>query len=348
VPFAILALAWFRGAAAPGAGARGVTALRAALPWILLAVAYLAWRRYMFGSALKVYENTRPLATMLAADYWRAFAASVPTWYSQQFRSVTWFPVLCALTLAQVALIGAGWPAARRARDALIASAAIFVITVALVIPHVGVLRPDGLGGRLLYQSAAFFAIFAAVALVFTRWRRALWGVTLALVVLNAALQAPVLARWMQAHAQMRELVADVARVHRESAPGAYTLVLAPAALDDIPFARNAQAGVMLPPVQREVMSHRLLLQIYDEIPTLPAKLNEGIVAFFRQRPIHGFLEGERIAAPLEYPTAVVCWDPARRRFVSLDVAPGPSPEAWAQAVQRALDASSCSVRVKS
>ena len=103
----------------------------------------------------------------------------------------------------------------------------------------------------------------------------------------------------------------------------------------------------MLPPVQREVMSHRLLVQIYDEIPQLPGKIKEGIVPFFRQRSLFDYLNGDRIAAPLEYPTAVVCWDAGRRRFVPLDVTPGPSPEEWARAVQRALDASRCSAYVK-
>jgi hypothetical protein len=146
----------------------------------------------------------------------------------------------------------------------------------------------------------------------------------------------------------MRDLVADVARVHREVAPGGYALVLAPGTLDGILFAGNAQAGLMLPPVQREVMSHRLLVQLYDEIPRLPAKLKDGIVPFFRQRSLFDYLKGDRIAAPLEYPSAVVCWDAGRRRFVPLDVAPGPSPEAWAQQVQRALDASPCKANVKS
>jgi hypothetical protein len=348
VPFAILVLAWFRAAAIPGFAARCIAALRAAAPWIVLAIAYLAWRRYMFGSALTVYHSSRPVAAlMLEGDYWRAFAASVPPWYSAQFRSATWYPVLGALTVAQLAVVAAGWPAERRARDALVGSAAIFAVTLVLLAPHVSVLRPDGHGGRLIYQSAAFFAIFAAAALALTRRHRVLWTVTLVLVVLHAALQVPVLGRWLQAYAQMRELVVDVARVHRESAPGAYTLLLAPAELDDIVFALHAQAGVMVPPVQREVLSHRLLVQIYDEVPELAGKLKEGIVPFFRQRSLFDYLNGDRIAAALEYPTAVVCWDPGRRHFVPLEVAPGPSPEEYARAVQRALDASRCSAYVK-
>ncbi len=314
VPFAILVLAWFRAAAIAGFAARCIAALRAAAPWLVLAIAYLAWRRYMFGSALTVYHSSRPVAAlMLEGDYWCALVGSVPPWYSAQFRSATGYPVLGALTIAQLAVIAAGWPAQRRAR------------------------------GRLIYQSAAFFAIFAAAALTLTRRHRVLWAVTLALVVLHAALQVPVLGRWLEAYAQMRELVVDVARVHRESAPGAYTLVLAPAELDDIVFALHAQAGVMIPPVQREVLSHRLLVQIYDEVPELPGKLKEGIVPFFRERSLFDYLKGDRIDAALEYPTAVVCWDPGRRHFVPLEVATGPSPEEYARAVQRALDASRCS-----
>jgi len=347
VPFAILFLAWYRCDPLAGNLSRGKSALRAALPWIALAAAYLVWRYLIFGSALRVYEQSRPMETLLKGNYWLEFVRSVPLWYSLKFRSETWYPVLCALMAVHLAVIAVGWPAERRARDALIASAAAFVMTLALVIPHIGVLYADGLGGRLLYQSAAFFAIFSAVALVVTRWRRVLWGVTLALVVVHAALQAPMLARWLRSQDQMRDLVLDLARVHREIAPGGYALVLVPGALDGILFAGNAQAGLMLPPVQREVLSHRLLVQLYREIQYLPDKVRAGIVPFFRQRSLFDYLEGARIAAPLEYPTAVVCWDPARRRFVPLEVASAPSPEEWAAGVQRAVDASSCSATVR-
>ena len=50
-------------------------------------------------------------------------------------------------------------------------------LAILLLLPHIARLPPNGLGGRLLYQTAAFYAIFIAVALRHTRVPFLLWGV---------------------------------------------------------------------------------------------------------------------------------------------------------------------------
>ena len=212
-----------------------------------------------------------------------------------------------------------------------------------------GTLPPDGLGGRLLYQTTAFYGILTAIALRHSRLPYLLWGTTLALALLHGAFQFHALARWNAAFGQMRALVAEIDRVERTLAPGAYALVLVPPAVDDIPFARNAQGGLMLPPIRETPITSRLLVQDYDELPQLAEKIATGIVSTLRQRPVGDYLAGRRITtSPPEYPTTVLCFDAALHRLVALDATPGPDPQSWAQALRRELAASTCKPRASS
>jgi hypothetical protein len=351
VPFAILFLARLRPDALeqPARAARWIAAARHAAPWLVLSALYLAGRYLMFGSATRVYGDTQPLATLFSSAYWHGVLDTFPVWLSAQFRPTYRYPFLCALTLLQLAIIAFARPREARAREAIFGAAAITAITLLLLAPHVGKLPEDGLSGRLLYQSSAFYGVLAAIALRHARLKYLLWGVTLALVLLHAGFQRHAIARWSNAFVEMRALVPAIKNLHDGLAPADYALVLAPGGVDDIPFARNAQGGLMLPPIYPAPMSARLLVQQYDEIPLLPGKLREGVVSSLKRQSVFDYLAGKRVTtASPEYPTVVVCWSLPRRSLVRLAVAPGPDPEAWAQAVQRALAASACAQKPSS
>ena len=189
--------------------------------------------------------------------------------------------------------------------------------------------------------------MLTVVALRHSRLAYLLWGITLALVLLQAAFQYHALTRWNAAYFEMRALVAEVRRLDASLKPGDYALVLVPGALDDIPFARNAQGGLMLPPVYPRPMSARLLVQQYDEVPLLPGKIETGVVSTLKHGTVFEYLAGKRVTTtPPEYPNVVVCFASDRHRLVALDVAPGPAPQAWADALQVALNASPCTTHV--
>ncbi|MEP7068361.1 MAG: hypothetical protein ABI789_03935 [Usitatibacter sp.] len=349
VPIAIVILARLRPDAleAPTRARRWIAALRHAAPWLALAAFYLVSRYLMFGSFTRVYANTQPLSALFSGAYLGEVANALPPWLSAQFRPHYRYPFLVALTVLQLAIIVFARPRERRAREALFASGALLALTLVLLAPHVGKLPEEGLGGRLLYQSAVFYAVLAAVALRHSRLAYLLWGVTLAALLLHAAFQHHAIARWSVAYAEMRELVAEVERLDRRLAPGEYALVLVPGDIDDIPFARNAQGGLMLPPVFSRSMSARLLVQQYDEVPLLPGKIETGVVSTLKVRSVFDYLGGKRIVTtPPEYPSDVLCFASDRHRLVPLAVAPAATPQAWAGAVQAALDASPCVTRM--
>jgi hypothetical protein len=334
IPFAILLFAGYRS---------GRGAMREAWPWLALAAAYLAWRRFMFGSALTVYGGTSPLASALSLEYWRHSAQAIPTWLGQLFNNHPLFPVVCVLTAAQLAIVVAGWPREARGRAALLATGVATLLTVGLFLPHVAHLPPNGIGGRLLYQTAAMYGIFSAVALLHVRWPRALWSVTIALAAGHALVQQVSLERWLEAERQTRTLVQDLRRVHAALGPDRFALVIVPGPLNGVPFAGNAQAGLMLPPIQPEPLTHRLLVQLDEELPELAQKLADGVVPTLRRGTVFDFVEGRRVRTPqVEYPTDVVCWDSRERRLAPLAVPAAATPAQWAAGLRQAFDASPC------
>ncbi|MGZ5104845.1 MAG: hypothetical protein ACXWHB_10430 [Usitatibacter sp.] len=340
VPFAILFLARLRDDVLdrPTVLARWLAAARVAAPWLALAALYLAWRYAMFGSATRVYSNTQPLSDMLSRAYWSDVVQALPAWISAQFRPAYRFAFLAVLTLAQLVLIFVSRPSGRREPEALFGAAATVALTLALLLPHVGKLPEDGLSGRLLYQTSAFYGVLVAIALRHSRAAYLLWGVSLALLILHTAFERHVLARWEVVHRQTRELVPAVARYHDALAPGDFALVLVPEAVDDIPFGRNAQGGLMLPPVQPRALTYKVLVQETGELPALGGKIRDGVVTTLRRAPVFDFLAGKRVTTtPPEYPTRIACWSSLHARLVPLEVAPGPDPETWARSLKGAF-----------
>lgn len=350
LPFAIVLLAWARDdetGGSPWSLQRGVAAVRRALPWLVVAAAYLIARYVFFGSFTRVYGGTTPSSAVFTLGYWSGLAGTLPTWFAAHFRPwghATAVLVLVALQLGMLAGVAFAREAPRAVRSAMLALAAAVALTIALVAPHIGRLPPMDLGGRLLYQTTGFYAALVAAALAVARpaWPLAIATVLLAAV--NASSLLESLERRVEASLQMRALIGEIARESAATGANGYTLVLAPRDFHDIPFAINAQGGLMLPPVFPEPLGKHLLVQLYEEIPELPGKIESGVVTTMRRYTLFEFLEGKREPAtvPPAYPTRVTCWDPKRRQLVPVPVEPGPTPKEWADAISRYVAGSDC------
>lgn len=333
VPFAILLHARFVRAAGVRGTAGWIAALRASWPWLALAALYLAARWAMFGSATSVYKETRGIGVSFA------------TFLGMQFAPAHRATLAAILAAVQVALAFLSRPIDARARGALVAAAASGTVAVLLLLPSA--FFPDnGSGGRLLYQAAAFYGVFTAIAVRHTRLPYLAFGVAAGLVVVHATLQAGALRRWELAHSQMRALVGEIHRVDRETPADGFALVLVPAWMQGVPFGVNAQAGLMLPPLFPPRTAHHLLVQLHEEVRDLPGKIREGLVPSLRRYSVAEYMEGKRApAGPLVYPTRVLCWDSKRAALVPLQgraSVPPASPEAWAEDVQASLRPSGC------
>lgn len=341
LPFAILLLALVRDEDddAPIIN-RGLDALRHAAPWLAIAALYLAARYFIFGSPTRVYGGSAPVSAALSAEYWSNLAGALPAWWAAQFRGGGPILLLAVMAVhATLILFAAIAPSTERSgRSVLRVLGTIALLTVALVAPHAGSLPPDGVGGRLLYQSAAFYGALAAAALAVARPVLPLAAMTAVLATLSALSFSETATRWNEASGQMRALVSDIARIARETPPSDFTLVLAPRAHDDILFVTNAQGALMSPPVHPSALSDRVLVQNYDDVALLAPKMTEGVPATMRALARLGG-KREEVAG-----LHVVCWNPERKRLVPIELTENLSPAQWAEAIGRALPGVGCTL----
>ena len=171
-----------------------------------------------------------------------------------------------------------------------------------------------------------------------------MWGATFGLWIFHAAAMHAAMARWEGAYGGMRALVSQLQAADRTLAPGEFALVIVPASYDGLPFANNAQGGLMMPPLFEPQDAHRSLVQTDEELPELGAKIAGGVVRTLRERSVSDYLAGRAIVTnPPEYPTRIACWDPLGRTFIPLEVAEQPTPESYGREVARAYAASRCS-----
>ena len=340
MPFAILALAFVvpPADAAPTFVSKARVALVRAWPWLALALLYLLSRYLMFGTATRVYGGSDPLAV----SHWGQALPKLPEWLRGEFGPERRFYGIVALTALQVVLALASRGAARAA----FAVASIVLLTLLLLLPHVAYL-PIGLGGRLFYQTLAFYAVLATIGLAQARLRYLMWGATLGLWIFHAAAMHATMARWQGAYGEMRALVGALQAYDRALAPGEFALVVVPGPYDGIPFARNAQGGLMMPPLFEPRDAHHSLVQTEEELPELGGKVASGVVRTLRERTVADYLAGHVIATdPPDDPTRVACWDQLARALRPLAVSPQPTPEAFGREVSRAYADSPCSAAI--
>lgn len=250
---------------------------------LLLALAYASWRHHLFvGTAAAVYGSTP--------------VTSLPRW-AQQFAVQLAFPMGLASLASPAAVLSAGsaglllvmgWRdrLVLRVRLLGLAMAAGVVAALALYLPSP---PGNGDGYRLYYIGAAGIAI--ALGAVPRQMTVPQLAAIITLVLASAQWQSRVAAEWAHASSDLW----TTARALRSLAPSVpasdYALVLVPDQKGHVPFARNAQGG-LIAFAQRtpagEVASIDLLSRL---VIFTPPQLNEwqrlageGIVQKLTQR----------------------------------------------------------------
>ena len=328
-------------------------ALRGLAPWIALGTVYAVLRWIVFGSATEVYRGAHP--HLLSAQHWATLFSTGIVWAREVFPGVPGVKGLVALSAIVLAL-GVRLAAARDRANAapLVGMLAMCALSCALLLPHMTGFEPNGIGGRLFYQPAAFYAVSlglaSSAALSTLRARRAAASIACA-----AALALFVASLWwgfkgardyLQAQWSMRDAAAAIAAAAAQSRGSSFDLVIVPDAVGRVPFARNAQAGLMLPPIQARDLSRRLLVQTDTEIPGIDRSIDGGVLSALRSVGLEQFMElppGSR-AWPRLVPSRYLCWDAWRRRMITLPVAET-QPGKIGAALGAAYAASDCARR---
>jgi hypothetical protein len=126
---------------------------------------------------------------------------------------------------------------------------------------------------------------------------------------------------------------------------GSYAFVIVPDHLGSIPFARNAQGGLMSPPVQSRSLSSQLVVQLADDLPRWPDLLGRNIIGRLKSEPLASVTadpQAPGMSPPRAVPDHYYCWSPRSHTLVALPLAFEPGFRDWDAVWPGALDAAGC------
>jgi hypothetical protein len=342
----IVALAWCRQPSGTGFVARSIGALRAALPWLLVAVAYFALRRIIFGDPFRFFPGSSPLSALLTGE-WLASVPVMLAWAKVALPEPTPRAVFATsgLVLMLCALAMTATVAEREKGRAVLALAMAVAAAFALLLSQWR-WSVTGEGGRVLAAIGAIAFVAAALPLSAAGRPRGL-ALAAAIVLLGSqfALSQAAVARWVRAGDDTRALTAALAQVARSTPAGGYAFVVIPDHVGAIPFGRNAQIGFMLPPIQVPPISQQLIVQTEENLAPWPDLFTRDIVGRLQRekfdlRPSAAVLP--KVDPPYALPDRWYCWSPRQRALRALDLPLAPDLTNWEAAWKGALAAAEC------
>lgn len=344
LPVLIVTLAWCR-QAEPGFVRAPGRALRAAAPWLMLAIAYFLLRIWIFGDAFSVFPDTSPAQTLLSGQ-WLSNLGSLGQWWPRVVPEPTLRTILSAALLL-LALLAIAAAALERAllrplgAFALAAAAGACMLLLQLAWP------PNGEGGRLLYEVFALAAAGLALPLAsaLPRLRAMACVVVGVAVAVELPLAHAAIERRVEAGRDLDALRGALARIAAAVPAAGYAFVVLPDYVGSIPFGRDSQAGLLLPPLQSESLAPRLIVQTTLELDRWPDLFTRDIIGRLRREPLLDIAANPltpKMPPPHALPDRYLCYSPATRALVplSLDFAPGLTD--WSARWKSALAAAGC------
>jgi hypothetical protein len=311
----------------------------------LLVAGFLVLRAQLFGDAWRVYYAGAGVPSL---ERLRDALASLPPWWTALTRTTPRIGiayVLLALASSALLIAAASRSSARLVAALSCASAGLAVATFL----NLGSMGDTGEGGRLAYSPIAWLALALGVAgaapRIATQRRarqdrgRSVGIVLLALACVSGAwVLEGELARARRAEDDMRALARSLpawTHTHR-----GLTLLVIPEHDGAVVTGRNAQAGIVMPPVQSQPTLHRVLPTVPREMATRHDQLSRGLATRLDAlRPVRA--DAQTLAQLLapdvpRWPDHYACWSPRGRRIVELS-APDPTDRAqWVNALEQA------------
>ena len=342
VPPAIVVLAiWRRRGESLSPVSRISTALVDAWPWIALAVAYLLLRAGIFGTPFEVYAGSNPEVFALSPERWASLAGSIAPWVRAQFPDVGVRLALAVMFAATLAIAIALFD--RRGVAGTVTALALAAGSLLILSPHLGGLQADGSGGRLFHMTGAFLGVLTGVVGGSATMRGIASGLAVFVATATVMTGSAARDRWVQAHGEMHAIAEGLGRLHAGLDAKDYALVVIPVVRGSIPFGLNGQAGLMLPPVQRQSIADRILVQTSGELADTAGRFGRGLIANLRNVALLE-IEKKGVDGPAEYPTQVYCWPNAGSALVPVHVPVEIDGHAWLESVRAGLDARACAV----
>jgi hypothetical protein len=273
---------------------------------------------------------------------------SLPPWWSALTHAT---PRVASLyvplaMVASVVLVASVSRSTARLTVALLAASGGLVVATFL---NLGSMGDTGEGGRLAYTPIAWLALALGVSGaapgsgVEARGRReAARPLGIALLLFACVAGAWVLERELAFASRAEDAMRALAKALPAWAgrhPG-LTLLVIPEHDGPVITGRNAQAGLVMPPLQREPLLHRVLPTVPREIDVRYGQLAGGLASRLEAlRPARVDAQMlARLLAPdtARWPDRYACWSSTMRRIVDL---PAPDPAVrtrWVDALEHA------------
>ncbi len=279
-------------------------------PVIVLAVVYFAWRNFLFNSPWKVYPDSRfpvsfgeftarvaVLRQVFIYPYgqhaflwWGLIAIGVAFWLAglrAAIKRATFLNVILTITLFGCALV--------------------YLLAPAISFP---IASNNGEGIRNLYFPWAMFSLATGFAIAHHQVRIVL---LCGLLVIAFWGQWRLVSLWQGGAAEMLRVTKAIPVLASEIADSRYALLLLPDYLTVVPFVRNAQGSVVMPP--RQTVSY---LQKMAAMSPLQFAEWEN---HFSDNTI-GRVKGANVAFDRANFFGVYCWLPLEGRFQLLNAKP--------------------------
>lgn len=295
----------------------------------LLALAFLAMRAWLFGNPAEVYAGAGPGTGMLA---------SVSVWFPALLNSSLALAWLWLISLAALPVLILAVCRGQALRFSLVLMAAGAGLVLATLL-NLGALSASGEGGRLVYGPMAWLAAGIGVGLSATMPRTLPLALLAGCVLTGSVLTRHQLDHYRHVQDGIAELV-EILPEHAARHPG-LTLLLLPDRVGYVVAFRNAQGGLVMPPLQDHPMLHRILATLPGEIELREQQLSDGLATRLKElKPrtlepaIMQALFEPAEATSIDY---LACWDARDRRLIVLGKPDGRGQE-WIDSVRARSD----------
>jgi len=313
---------------------------------VVLVALYFAARAHFFGDFWRVYTRADPAIRLDAL--WLGVGSIAPWWagVTQSTRAAAL--AYAGLSTSAFVLIAACARSAQLRIAAALLCASAGVVVATLLSTHG--MAETGEGGRLAYTPVAWLALAIGVGAAQpasgtiaeghrSSYRRA----AVALLFCATIAGAWVLQGELRTARSAQNSVRDMVYASREWAAthSGLTLLLVEETYGPVVSTRNAQAWLVMPPVQPEPLLHRVLPTLSKEFESRYDQLSGGLATRLEKiRPSR--LDSRELTSLFQRDTArwpehYACWDSRARRIVELPP-PDPGDRArWAQALREGL-----------
>jgi len=344
-PALIAALAWTRRPVDDGFVRSIVRALVAVWPWVAIGAGYFLYRAWIFGDPFRFYPGTSPGSDLLKGKWLLALPASAEWWPLVMPETLVREVYALSALFLGIAAVSSGLTDRREGR-VLVAIVGAFFAACALLFSHWR-WSSDGEGGRVLYALAAIASLAVALPLRSPDGGLRRLGLVITLVFLGSGLLLTRGAadRRARAGAEMNALTAALAATADTMPPSSYAFVVVPDRIGAIPFARNAQGGMMLPPVQPRSLSANLVVQLADDLPKWPKLIAGNIIGRLKNEPLQDVTanpEAPASTGAVVAPDRFYCWNTKTHALVSMPLLFAPDRSDWSDVWARGLDAAGC------